>query len=55
MRYRSLTTLTDFSRDFATFVSLLGSDEYGRLLTRLGEGLNLKGYVTPIDDLRFSL
>lgn len=55
MRYRSVTDLADFSRDLGTFVSFMGGAEYGHLLERLGKGLNHKGYVTPIDDLRFSL
>src|SRR5580658_7273070 len=55
MRYRSVTDLKDFSRDLATFVSFMGGARYGRLLERLGQGLNHKGYVTPVDDLRFSL
>jgi hypothetical protein len=55
MRYRSVTGLKDFSRDLATFVSFMGGAKYGRLLERLGQGLNHKGYVTPVDDLRFSL
>jgi len=55
MRYRSFTNISDFSSDLATFVGLIGGSEYRRLLLRLGEGLNHKGYVTPIDDLRFSL
>jgi hypothetical protein len=55
MHYRSFTTPSDFSRDVATFVTFLGEAEYRRLLRRLGEGLNKKGYVTKIDDLRFSL
>jgi phenylpyruvate tautomerase PptA (4-oxalocrotonate tautomerase family) len=55
MRYRALTLAEDFSRDLATFVDFIGESEYRRLLLRIGEGLNLKGYVTRLDDLRFSL
>ncbi|MGO9592983.1 MAG: hypothetical protein ACLQFF_12570 [Steroidobacteraceae bacterium] len=55
MRYRPFTNLTDFSHDLATFVTFIGGAEYGRRLHRLGKGLNHKGYVTPVDDLRFSL
>jgi hypothetical protein len=55
MRYRSKNTADDFSRDVATFLNLIGGGEYRRLLLNLGKGLNLKGYVTETDDLRFSL
>ena len=55
MRYRLLTSHGDFSRDVATFVSFMGGAEYRRLLHRLGTGLNHKGYVTPVDDLRSPL
>jgi hypothetical protein len=55
MRYRSRNTPTDFSRDVAAFIDLIGEGEYRRLLVNLGKGLNHKGYVTETDDLRFSL
>jgi phenylpyruvate tautomerase PptA (4-oxalocrotonate tautomerase family) len=55
MRYRALTQADDFSRDVATFVKLVGEREYCRLLSNIGKGLNVKGYVTRLDDLRFSL
>jgi hypothetical protein len=55
MRYRSKNTSDDFSRDVAAFINLIGEGEYRRLLVKLGKGLNLKGYVTETDDLRFSL
>jgi hypothetical protein len=55
MRYRASTPADDFSRDVATFVRFMGEDEYRRLLVSIGKGLNLKGYVTKLDDLRFSL
>jgi hypothetical protein len=55
MRYRSVTGAKDFSRDVAEFVNLVGEGEYWHLLRKLGNSLNLKGYVTETDDLRFSL
>jgi len=55
MRYRSRNDSAQFSSDAAAFVNLLGQQEYLQLLLRLGAGLNNKGYVTEIDDLRFSL
>jgi tetratricopeptide (TPR) repeat protein len=55
MRYRSRSDSAQFSSDAAAFVNLLGQREYLQLLLRLGAGLNNKGYVTEIDDLRFSL
>ncbi len=55
MRYRSVTTAKDFSRDVAAFVNFVGEGEYRHLLSNLGKSLNLKGYVTEADDLRFSL
>jgi hypothetical protein len=55
MRYRALTQADDFSRDVATFVNFIGENEYRRLLINIGKGLNVKGYVTRLDDLRFSL
>jgi hypothetical protein len=55
MRYRALTQADDFSRDVATFVNFIGESEYCRLLSNIGKGLNEKGYVTALDDLRFSL
>jgi len=54
MRYRSLNTPEDFSKDLAAYTDLAGED-YLPALERLGEGLNLKGYVTEIDDLLYSL
>ena len=50
-----LTQADDFSRDVATFVKLVGESEYCRLLSNIGKGLNVKRYVTRLDDLRFSL
>jgi hypothetical protein len=55
MRYRSRSDAAQFSSDVAAFVNLLGQAEYLQLLLKLGAGLNHKGYVTEIDDLRFSL
>jgi hypothetical protein len=55
MRYRSRSDGAQFSSDAAAFVNLLGQREYLQLLQKLGAGLNPKGYVTEIDDLRFSL
>lgn len=55
MRYRSRSDGAQFSSDAAAFVDLLGQREYLQLLQKLGAGLNHKGYVTEIDDLRFSL
>jgi hypothetical protein len=55
MRYRSRNDGAQFSSDAAAFVNLLGQREYLQLLQNLGAGLNHKGYVTEIDDLRFSL
>jgi hypothetical protein len=55
MRYRSFTSAKDFSRDVAVFVNLVGEEEYWHLLRTLGKSLNVKGYVTETDDLRFSL
>ena len=46
MRYRALTQADDFSRDVATFVNFIGESEYCRLLSNIGKGLNVKGYVT---------
>jgi hypothetical protein len=55
MRYRALTPAEDFSRDVATCVDFIGESEYRGLLDNIGRGLNSKGYVTRLDDLRFSL
>ena len=55
MRYRSRSDGAQFSSDAAAFVNLLGQRKYLQLLQELGAGLNHKGYVTEIDDLRFSL
>ena len=55
MRYRSRSDGAQFSSDAAAFVEFLGQREYLQLLQKLGAGLNHKGYVTDIDDLRFSL
>jgi hypothetical protein len=55
MRYRSRSDGAQFSSDAAAFVNLLGQAEYLELLSKLGIGLNRKGYVTETDDLRFSL
>jgi hypothetical protein len=55
MRYRSRNDGAQFSSDAAAFVNLLGQQEYLQLLQKLGADLNHKGYVTEIDDLRFSL
>ena len=55
MRYRSRSDAAQFSSDVAAFVNLLGQTEYLQRLLKLGAGLNHKGYVTEIDDLRFSL
>lgn len=55
MRYRSRSDSAQLSSDVATFVDLLGQPEYLQLLRKLGAGLNYKGYVTVIDDLRYSL
>jgi tetratricopeptide (TPR) repeat protein len=54
MRYRSLNTPEDFSKDLAAYTDLVG-EAYLPALERLGEGLNRKGYVTEIDDLLYSL
>lgn len=55
MRYRSRSDGAQSSSDVAAFVNLLGQAEYLQRLITLGNGLNLKGYVTEIDDLRYSL
>jgi phenylpyruvate tautomerase PptA (4-oxalocrotonate tautomerase family) len=55
MRYRAFTLPEDFSRDLATSIDLIGESEYRGLLDNIGRGLNFKGYVTRLDDLRFSL
>jgi phenylpyruvate tautomerase PptA (4-oxalocrotonate tautomerase family) len=55
MRYRTFTLPEDFSRDVATSIDFIGESEYRGLLDDIGRGLNLKGYVTRLDDLRFSL
>jgi c-di-GMP-related signal transduction protein len=55
MRYRSISDAAQFSSDVDAVVDLLGESEYRQALVRLGKGLNQKGYVTEIDDLRFSL
>ena len=55
MRYRSRSDAAQFSSDVAAFVNLLGQTEYLQRLRTLGDGLNRKGYVTEIDDLRYSL
>jgi hypothetical protein len=55
MRYRDLTSGRNFSKDIATLVHLVGEREYWELLCTLGKSLNMKGYVTETDDLRFSL
>jgi hypothetical protein len=55
MRYRSRSDGAQFSSDLAAFVNLLGQPEYIQRLMTLGHGLNQKGYVTEIDDLRYSL
>jgi hypothetical protein len=55
MRYRSRSDAAQFSSDVAAFVNLLGQTEYLQRLLTLGDGLNRKGYVTEIDDLRYSL
>jgi len=55
MRYRSRNNHEQFSSDVAAFVNLIGEKEYLQLLFKIGIGLNHKGYVTEIDDLRFSL
>jgi hypothetical protein len=54
MRYRSLNTPEHFCKDLAAYADLVGED-YLPALERLGDGLNHKGYVTEIDDLRYSL
>jgi hypothetical protein len=54
MRYRSLNTPEHFCKDLAAYANLVGGD-YLPALKRLGDGLNHKGYVTEIDDLRYSL
>jgi c-di-GMP-related signal transduction protein len=55
MRYRSISDAAQFSSDVDAVVDLLGESEYRQALVRLAKGLNQKGYVTEIDDLRFSL
>jgi hypothetical protein len=55
MRYRAFTLPEDFSRDVATSIDFIGESEYRALLDNIGRGMNFKGYVTRLDDLRFSL
>jgi hypothetical protein len=55
MRYRSRSDGAQFSADAAAFANLTGGREYVKLLLELGEALNHKGFVTTIDDLKFSL
>jgi hypothetical protein len=55
MRYRSRSDAFQFSADAAVFVDLMGGLEYVTLLLEIGKALNSKGFVTAIDDLRFSL
>jgi hypothetical protein len=55
MRYRPISTPAAISKDLNEFVELVGEPTLLRLLWNLGQGLNNKGYVTPLDDTRFSL
>ena len=55
MRYRSRSDGIQFSADAAAFADLMGGREYVTLLFELGEALNHKGFVTAIDDIKFSL
>ena len=55
MRYRPISTPVELSKDLVEFVELVGEDALLRSLWKLGRGLRNKGYVTPLDDIRFSL
>jgi hypothetical protein len=55
MRYRENNTVDTFNADMAQFISFIGTDKYHLMIGSLARGLNVKGYVTPIDDLVFSL
>lgn len=55
MKYRKLSNPNDFARDVSAVVRLLGERDYLSRLQLIGKSLNMKGYVTPNDDLRFSL
>jgi hypothetical protein len=50
-----MSTPVELSKDLAEFVELVGEDVLLRSLSKLGSGLRNKGYVTPFDDVRFSL
>jgi hypothetical protein len=55
MRYRPASTPVELSKDLGEFVELVGENVLLRSLWRLGRGLRNKGYVTALDDIRFSL
>lgn len=55
MRYREITDANDFSSDAAVVAEFIGEEEYRRSFVRLGESLNLNGFVTPFDDALFAL
>jgi hypothetical protein len=55
MRYRPVSTPVELSKDLAEFVELVGENILFRSLWNLGRGLRNKGYVTALDDIRFSL
>ena len=55
MRYRSISTMSDLTQDYMSFLELIGASEYRKLLTDIGRGLNNKGYVTAFDNHRFFL
>lgn len=55
MRYRKVTDANDFSSDAARVAEFIGEDEYRASFAKLGNSLNLKGFVTPFDDALFAL
>jgi len=55
VRYRKITDANDFSNDAVVVAQFIGEDEYRRLLLKIGESLNFKGFVTPFDDALFAL
>lgn len=55
MRYRQTNTMNDLTQDYASLLELIGKEGYSNLLLKIGTGLNNKGYVTTLDDIRFLL
>lgn len=55
MRYRETNEVEHFLDDYRVVLGFYGEDNYRKALEQVGRRLRAKGFVTPQDDIEFSL